>query len=244
MQAAVFVGGQSYLKVGNRFGSLSSGQVCASKGLMRGQQFRVAVHGALEQGDCLFRPLEVEQCVAYQITQLRRPRPPPKEILEQGQSPAIVLAEFKTNGKLFLNLWIAGRKLPGCSPFVRGFGVSFLSAVNMGFQLVLFPGRRQPAKASEGLESQLVVGSRAPIVRLRSIRTLRGDDKPTVLSRLELALECLSTTIRLGKLALLLFFDIRPVRMSGLAIDLRYCRVQTPHRWHLLYRVTVQIKTA
>src|ERR1700674_3490771 len=168
---------------------------------MRSQQFRVAVHGTLEQGNCFFWPLQVEQCIAHQITQLRRPRPPPKEILEQEQSPTSVLAEFKTDSKLFLNLRIAGRKLLSFPPFARGFGVSFLAAVNMGFQLVLFRRGRQLTDAGEGLESQLVVSSRAPIVRLGSIRTLRGDDKHTVVPHPELALECLSTTIRLGKLA-------------------------------------------
>src|SRR5712691_8513048 len=102
---------------------------------------------------------------------------------------------------------------------------------------MLFWRGRQLAQASKGLESQFVIGARAPIVRLGGIRGTRRDEKPAKLPFAKLALECLRVAVQFGKPLLLLLFEARPVWMSGPAIDLRHLFVQTPHRWHLLQRV-------
>src|SRR2546430_2000444 len=114
---------------------------------------------------------------------------------------------------------VAGREFERASPFFGRFGVFLLASVNVGLQLVLFDGGRQLAQASERLHGQLVVSSRAPIVALRSIGRLGGRDKFEELPFAEFALELLSTAIRRRKLAFFLLFGIRPIGMSGLAID-------------------------
>ena len=57
MQAAVFVGGQGEFQMRNSSGRVSGGKLRASKGFVRGQQFRVALQGLLEEGNCFLRPL-------------------------------------------------------------------------------------------------------------------------------------------------------------------------------------------
>ena len=140
------------------------------------------------------------------------------------------MAEFQADGQLLLNLLVRGRKFKSFTPFFNGVRVLFLAVVDIGFQLVLLQRGRQLTEASEGLESQLIVGTRAPIMRLGSIRSLGGRQQLRELSFPELALECGGTAIRLWKTDFLLLFNVCPVEMLSLTIDLRHRPVHSSHR--------------
>src|SRR6266851_529195 len=109
---------------------------------------------------------------------------------------------------------------------------------------MLFWGGRQLAQAGKGLESQLVIGARAPIVRLGSIRAFRRGEKPVKLPFAKLAFEYLRMAVRTSKAPLLLLLQARPLWMSGPAIDLRHLCVQSAHCRQLFQGATVEIKGA
>src|SRR5206468_3887849 len=106
----------------------------------------------------------------------------------------------------------------------------FLATEDVSFQLMLFHGGWQLDETSKGLDGQLVIGARAPVVRLRSARGISRGEKLEKFPSAKLALECLRMAVGFRKLLLFLVFQVRRICMSAPSLFLCYLCVQVALR--------------